>query len=441
MSTALAIAGVTAVLRDMLNDGTINQNISGLIGNTVSVTALPPDRIPTAVGAEKSQINLFMHQVTPNLGWRNERLPSRNGAGERLSNPPLALDLHYLISAYGAEDLHAEILLGYAMQLLHENPVLSRGAINTALSPSPNIGVVLPPALRALADCGLADQVEHIRITPSTMNTEEMSRLWSALQAHYRPTAAYHVSVVLIESTKTARSALPVLSRGPVVKPDPADSSTWYERGVVVQPSLLPPLPTLQEIAPPAMQPVARLAETIDFRGFHLEGSNREVRLNNERFAVAEVLAASNSSTGNLMQFVIPAARAADFPVGVYQVAARLVQSGETDARETNHMAMVLAPHILGMPLNVVRDGAGTASFSINFLPQLRAGQSVSLFIGPQEIAPQAFVAPTAALNFVVANATVGQHLTRLRIDGIDSPIINREVEPPVFFNQRINIT
>ena len=441
MSTALAIAGVTAVLRDMLNDGTINQNISGLIGNTVSVTALPPDRIPTAVGAEKSQINLFMHQVMPNLGWRNERLPSRNGAGERLSNPPLALDLHYLISAYGAEDLHAEILLGYAMQLLHENPVLSRGAINTALSPSPNIGVVLPPALRALADCGLADQVEHIRITPSTMNTEEMSRLWSALQAHYRPTAAYHVSVVLIESTKTARSALPVLSRGPVVKPDPADSSTWYERGVVVQPSLLPPLPTLQEIAPPAMQPVARLAETIDLHGFHLDGTNREVRLNNERFAVAEALAASNSSTGNLMQFVIPAARAADFPVGVYQVAARLVQSGETDARETNHMAMVLAPHILGMPLNVVRDGAGTASFSINFLPQLRAGQSVSLFLGPQEIAPQAFVAPTAALNFVVANATVGQHLTRLRIDGIDSPIINREVEPPVFFNQRINIT
>lgn len=442
MSTALAIAGVTAVLRDMLNDGLINHNISAAVGSTVSVTALSPDRIATAPGSESSQINLFMHQVTPNPGWRNEDLPSRDASGsQRLSNPPLALDLHYLVSAYGAEDLHTDILLGYAMQLLHENPVLSRGAINTALSPSPNVGAVLPPALRALADCGLADQVEHIRITPSSMNTEEMSRLWSALQAHYRPSAAYHVSVVLIESTKVARAPLPVLTRGPVIKPDPLDDSTWYERGVVVQPNLLPPLPTINEILPPGKQPVARLGETIDLRGYHLDGTNREVVLSNERFAVAEALAASNASAADLMQFIIPAARAVDFPVGVYQVTARLVRQGEVDARESNRMAMVVAPHILGLPLNIVRDAAGSASFAINFQPQLRAGQAVSLFIDQQEIAPQAFAAPTATLNFVIANAPVGNHLARLRIDGIDSPIIDRTAEPLVFFNQRINIT
>lgn len=442
MSTALAIAGVTAVLRDMLNDGLINHNISGVLGTTVTVSALPPDRVTSAAGAETTQINLFMHQVTPNPGWRNEGLPARDTSGsQRLSNPPLALDLHYLVSAYGAEDLHAEILLGYAMQLFHENAVLSRSAINTALSPSPDVGVVLPPALRALADCGLADQVEHIRITPTMLNSEEMSRLWSALQAHYRPTAAYHVSVVLIESTKPKRSTLPVLTRGPVEKPNPLDPSTWYERGVVVQPNLLPPLPTIQELVPPGKQPVARLVEAIDLKGFHLDGTSREVVLNNERFEVAETLVASNASAADLMQFVIPAARAADFPVGVYQVAARLVRPGETDARETNRMAMLLAPHILGLPLNVVRDGAGTANFSINFLPQLRAGQKVSLFLGQQEIAPQAFVAPTATLNFIVTNAAVGEHLARLRIDGIDSPIIDRDAQPPVFFNQRIDIT
>jgi len=50
-------------------------------------------------------------------------------------------------------------------------------------------------------------------------------------------------------------------------------------------------------------------------------------------------------------------------------------------------------------------------------------------------------VAPAATLDFVIANAPVGDHLARLRIDGIDSPIIDRAAEPPVFFNQRINIT
>ena len=113
MSTALAIAGVTAVLRDRLNDGMVNHNVAGVLGSTVSVTALPPDRVLPAEGAEATQLNLFLYQVSPNIGWRNEALPSRDASGRhRLTNAPLALDLHYLISAYGNMDLHAVILLG-----------------------------------------------------------------------------------------------------------------------------------------------------------------------------------------------------------------------------------------------------------------------------------------------------------------------------------------
>ena len=141
MSTALAIAGVTAVLRDLLNDGLINHNVSGVLGSSVTVSVLAPDRVVPANGTESSQINLFLYLVTPNPGWRNEGLPSRDADGpQRLTNPPLALDLHYLLSAYSGGDLHAEILLGYAMQLLHEMPVLTREAIRTALNPSPGVG-------------------------------------------------------------------------------------------------------------------------------------------------------------------------------------------------------------------------------------------------------------------------------------------------------------
>ena len=78
-------------------------------------------------------------------------------------NQPLALDLHYLLTAYGAEDLHAELLLGYAMQLLHETPVLTRQSIRTALLPSPVNGSILPAALQALSASDLADQVDHGR--------------------------------------------------------------------------------------------------------------------------------------------------------------------------------------------------------------------------------------------------------------------------------------
>src|ERR1043165_2338880 len=127
MSSALAIAGVTLCLKDLLNDGLINHDITGTTGVTVAVTSLPPDRIVIEDG--QSQLNLFMYQTSFNQGWRNEGQPAFNSRGERISNPPLALDLHYLLTAYGGAELHSEILLGYGMQLLHETPVLPRDAI------------------------------------------------------------------------------------------------------------------------------------------------------------------------------------------------------------------------------------------------------------------------------------------------------------------------
>jgi hypothetical protein len=435
MSSALAIAGVSAVLRDLLNDGLINHNVSGVVGSTVIVSVLPPDRVVPPNGAEATRLNVFLHQVTVNSAWRNQALPSRDISGQRLTNPPLALDLHYLISAYGAEDLHAEILLGYAMQLLHETPVLTRDAIRTALTPSPNVGNVLPPALRALAECGLAEQVEQIRFTPSTLGSEEMSRLWSALQAHYRPTAAYQASVVLIESTRPTRQALPVLSRGPV------DAGSGRERGVVVQPNLLPPFPFIDTVFGDREFAEATLDQLISLQGHHLAGSSREVIVSNERFAVEEVLAPDPVSTDTLMTFTLPAARSADFPAGVYRVAARLVPSGEASPRRSNDRAFQLTPQILGLPLAVARDAAGTAVVTLTVAPHIRAGQTVSLVIGQIEVQPDAFAPPTNTLQFTIPDVPVGNHLARLRVDRIDSPIIDRTVSPPVFLNQRIAIS
>lgn len=436
MSTALALAGVTAVLRDRLNDGLVNHNVAGVLGSTVTVSVLAPDRVVPADGTESSQLNLFLYQVMPNASWRNQGLPSHDSGGrQRLSNPPLALDLYYLVSAYSGGDLHAEILLGYAMQLMHEFPIITREMIRTALSPSPDVGVVLPPALRALADCGLADQLELLRITPLTLNTEESSKLWSATQSSLRPTAAYQVSVVLIEATRPALIPLPVLTRGEV------DPVSGRERGVVVSPSLVPPLPTLESILPTGNQPVARLGQGIVLQGHHLNGTSREVRIGNPRYEVSEVLAASGANVAEQMELLIPLARAADFPVGVYEAGARLIRPGESIARESNRLAFTLAPDITNLPQNVARDGDGDALVSIDFTPELRAGQRATLLVGQRELEAQSFTPPTASLDFLIENAEVGEHLVRLRIDGIDSPIVDRTSTPPTFLNQRLTIT
>lgn len=432
MSSALAIAGVTAVLRDLLNDGFINHNVSGMVGSTVTVSALPPDRVVPASGTEHTQLNLFLHQVTFNTGWRNHALPSRDESGrQRVTNPPLALDLHYLLSAYSAEELGSEILLGYAMQLLHETPVLDRKAIANALDPSPAVDTSLPAALQALADCGLADQVEQIKLVPEALTTEEMSKIWTAAQSHYRPTAAYLATVVLIESIKPTRPTLPVLSRGPV------DPVTKRDRGVVAQADLLPPFPTIQSVLPVNGQPAATAGATVEVSGHHLDGTGRTVLLANARRDIVHEVAALAGDAATSLQFIAP-----PLPVDFYHIAVRVLRPGDTESRTSNQLGLLLGPEITTpLPMTVGRDGAGTATLTLTCQPEVQVGQKVSLLIGGREVFPQAWTAASNTFTFVIEQAPAGDHLTRFRVDGIESPLIDRMAVPPVFFNHRITIT
>ena len=210
MSNALAIAAVTQVLKGQLYKG-IEVDTFGAIEGDIVVSALPPDSINVA---EANQLNLFMYRVTPNKGWSNVSFPSHNSRGERTSNPPLPLDLHYLLTAYGKSELQSEILLGGGMQVLHEYPVLGRDYIQKSLAPGSSASTSVPEyLLTALSNSELADQVEQIKISPEPLSTEEISKLWAAFQAKYRPSAAYLVSVVLIESKKSTKSSLPVKER------------------------------------------------------------------------------------------------------------------------------------------------------------------------------------------------------------------------------------
>jgi hypothetical protein len=105
---------------------------------------------------------------------------------------------------------------------------------------------------------------------------------------------------------------------------------------------------------------------------------------------------------------------------------------------------MVLAPQMTNLPLAVARDGAGTASFTIDFVPVLRAGQTAVLALGQTEYLPQTAGSPSASLAFAIPNAPVASLLARLRIDAIESPIIDLSKEPPAlptFLDQRVVIS
>lgn len=194
MTSALALASVTAVLKDLLENGLARGGVTSKIGGDTSVSALPPDRVASG-SDEKAQLNLFLYAVTANTRMRADRTAAAS------ATRPLALDLHYLLTAYGTQDFQTEILLGHALQLLHETPVLERERIRSTihtLSHTKDRRVV-PPALAALAQSDLADRVQRLEIIPEFLGSEEMSKLWSAMQAKYRPSATYKVSAVVID--------------------------------------------------------------------------------------------------------------------------------------------------------------------------------------------------------------------------------------------------
>jgi hypothetical protein len=443
MSNALAIAGVTAVLRDLLDSGMIDHAVTDAMGQGVTVTAIAPDRIALEGADARPQLNIFMHQATPNAALRNTGLPSRDRNGHRISNPPLALDLHYLITAYGASDLQAEVLLGYAMQLLHETPVLSRDKIRVSLNPPsmPVDGGDLPSIYQALRASDLADQFEQVKISPAPMNSEEMSKLWSACQAHYRPTASYQVSVVLIEATQPARAPLPVLSRGGL-QPSSLDPLVMVERGVTVRPDLMPPFPEVESVTLPNTQIAAHLGDTITLNGHHLDGTNHRLLLTQPRLKLELAVTGPSTVTPTLVSFTLPN-QPAVFPAGTYLMSLEVVRPGDTEPRTSNLMTLTIAPQITTLtdpPTIFTGAPNGTAVVTVGCSPDVRPMQRASLILGSLEALADPHPNQVNALSFTIPNAPVGVHRARLRVDGADSQIVNRAVSPPVFFNHRIEI-
>ncbi len=428
MSNALAIAAVSGVLRELLNSGLIKAAISDSTGGDVNVTALPPDRILSPGGSEPNQLNLFLYQVTYNSGWRNRNLPARNSAGERISNPVLALDLHYLLTAYGARELNAEMILGHAMQVLHETPILTHEGIRQALADTQQNF----PA--QLATAGLAEQIENLRIAPENMNTEETFRIWSSLQTHYRPTAAYQISVVLIESARSHKAALPVSGVQPAEHPG---------RNVYLLPFHQP---LIERIVAAAGENAAITAgSTLLIQGQRLYAERVEVFSGSIDLSASVKQASETKITVELADPLPAGLYAGVLPLQV--VHPLLLGTPETEHRgvESNVSPFVLSPKITVALVGTPQDDDKVDDFTakkgqlkVSFNPPVNQRQRVLLLLNQfndpvkEKTYAYSFSAPkdngvpegaSAAdeVTFTFNKVVAGDYLVRVRVDGAES--------------------
>ena len=215
MSNALAIAAVTSTLRYLLEQA-LGGSQPGPVGSA-AVTTLRPEQLADAdaVGSDARGINVYLYRVTPNHAWNLTDLPTRRPDGTLASRPMAALDLHYLVTCYGDDvTLDPQRLLGRAALALAVTPVLGRDLVGLAIEEYRH-----DTDTAFLADADLAGQVELVKLSPTVLSLEDLSRLWGVLGTPYLLSVTYTATVVLLEAELTPAGVLPV--RRPVVSVAP----------------------------------------------------------------------------------------------------------------------------------------------------------------------------------------------------------------------------
>jgi hypothetical protein len=370
-------------------------------------------------------------------------MPNKVKSGET-GQSPLPLRLHYLLTAYGDSDdeSKAQQLLGRAMSVLYDHPLLGADEIKAATAVD-------------VAGSDLHEQIERVRITVQPFSLDELSKLWTAFATNYRLSATYQVDVVLIESTRAARTPLPVLTQGP------------GDTGPVAQGDLVPPFPTLESINIPGGRLGALLGDQIVLAGHHFAldtGDPNQVRVavnfDTSRLAHSPTgLVALANRTDTQITVTLPHPTGTYYPAGLYQVWANVQPVGYPDkTRPTNALPLMLAPTITNIsgtalpvppapPISVVRSGVvnglGTATLMITCSPQVLPEQSAVLLISDQTVTASAHPTQTDTLAFVAKQVAAGTFRLRLRIDGVDSPVIDmtNPAQPKFDDSQRVTLT
>ncbi len=409
MSNFLAIATVTAGLSDMLQTA-ILADVSG-----ATVTTLPPDNS----GVPPVGVNVFLYQVTPNPAWRNVDLPTRRPSSELVQRPLAALDLHYLLTFYGADGhLEPQRVLGSVVRTLHARPILTRDAIRATIAKT---------AFTFLAKSNLADEIELVRFTPLTLSLEELSKFWSiTFQTPYRLSVAYEATVVLIESEESTHAALPVRRRNLYVVPF---------RQVVVEEI------ELADGSGEFIEPES----TVVIRGKQLRADLVEVHAGD-----AVVTPGRDTISDTEITITLPAGLRAGVQ-GLQVVQPRLMGTPPVAHRgvESNLAPFVLHPAI-------VSTSVAANEITVTLKPRVGKTQRAMLLLNelnpPTTRAPRAFsfeATPrkpadppdTDSLKFPFSGVAAGDYLARVQIDGADSAL---EPDPdpnqPRFIGPKVTI-
>jgi hypothetical protein len=383
MSNALAIGSVTATLR-----GVLEQALTGINVNGAHVTSLRPD----AKALPNPGVNVFLYRVAPNPAFRHADLPARTADGTLLRRPQAALDLHYLLTFHGDDNLEEpQRLMGAVVRRLHTLPVLQPAEIRAITS-----------AQAQLAGTDLADQAELVRVLPDTGSLDDLSRLWAMFpETAYSLSALYVASVVLIEAE--------------LEQPAPGIPVQQFTLSVVPM-----ALPVIESVVPQTVDGGSP-PSSVSLRGRNLIGAAQQssVLIDGRRSA-----SIGGASTPTAVTFAVPV----DLQAGLHSV--QLVRADPLGpphiGSASNPAHFALRPRLISINLagNVARVAVTPFPTAVQrivlLLNELGAGPVSRSF----QFAVVRRTTDTDPVTFNAAQLARGtSYLARVQVDGVESAL------------------
>ncbi|MBL8481043.1 MAG: DUF4255 domain-containing protein [Rhodocyclaceae bacterium] len=144
---------------------------------------LMPANQPTAIG--QYAMSIFLYRVDFNKAMR----AAWSAVGNADGRGHLALDLHYLLTAWADNAEHEHLILGRAMQAIEYTPILS--------------GPLLFQPVVAQADEPTATPTEAVQLALEEISTEALMRTFDSLPTDYRLTVPYVARVVRVDTLRS----------------------------------------------------------------------------------------------------------------------------------------------------------------------------------------------------------------------------------------------
>lgn len=396
MSNYLALATVTEALSYRLGKVVEAMGSEGRPNESgTAVTTVNPKQFDPS----KPAINLFLHQVSPNTSGSND-LPTRSATGQLLQRPAIQVDMHYLLTFLGPDQVQCQRLMGRVMAFLHATPILPSSLLRE-VSVSPK-----------LQGSDLDAQSEPIRLAILPLSTDELQKLWSTFyQVPYRLSLAVQVTGIRLDGEQTPAPAITVRSlRGDA-------------RGSL----------------PPRIEAVVVRGDELVLHGAGLPGPTSIATIAGRSFPLRELAPRAGRDGQLILNW---ASIASELPAGMLPF-----QLIEPDSDPQRPPAVASNVAMLVHRPRIRRSELDQRQLELGVVPPLRGGQELELLLHPlgggqpgvtlhQSLAETA--APAVDCNWSLPDELRGSYLVRLRVDHVealftpDVPVGSPADPPPI---------